>query len=138
MSPRCRAVPRRAVASVASCCALHGVGLGHLMVRILRIYTPTVVTPSTLPFLLGWALGSWAVTGSVDTKRAVFAALSVLVMGYPYAVGIAAVSGARRAGVERRYVRYFWGWFRHLAGGLGLGPVGRTPALLSPLTAAPA
>ena len=40
--------------------------------------------------LLGWLGGSWALTGEPDVRRAVFAALSVLVMGYPCAVGIAA------------------------------------------------
>jgi P-type E1-E2 ATPase len=40
--------------------------------------------------LAGWLLGSWAVTGTADVQRAVFAVLSALVMGYPCAVGIAA------------------------------------------------
>ncbi|GAC1529485.1 MAG: copper-translocating P-type ATPase CopA1 [Acidimicrobiales bacterium] len=64
-------------------------GILHLVDRILRVYTPTVLTISVLA-LFGWLGGSWALTGSVDVERAVFAALSVLVMGYPCAVGIAA------------------------------------------------
>ena len=73
-------------------------GILHLVDRILRIYTPTVLSISVLA-LLGWLVGSWAVTGSVDVERAVFAALSVLVMGYPCAVGIAApLSIVRGAG----------------------------------------
>jgi heavy metal translocating P-type ATPase len=64
-------------------------GVLHLVDRILRIYTPTVLAFSALA-LAGWLAGSWAATGSVDVRRAVFAALSVLVMGYPCAVGIAA------------------------------------------------
>jgi heavy metal translocating P-type ATPase len=64
-------------------------GILHLVDRILRVYTPTVLVISGLS-LLGWLLGSWAVTGDVNVQRAVFAALTVLVMGYPCAVGIAA------------------------------------------------
>ncbi len=64
-------------------------GILHLVDRILRVYTPTVLVISGLS-LSGWLLGSWAVTGDVNVQRAVFAALTVLVMGYPCAVGIAA------------------------------------------------
>ncbi len=64
-------------------------GVLHLVDRILRVYTPTVVSVSALA-LTGWLLASWATAGTADVRRAVFAALSVLVMGYPCAVGIAA------------------------------------------------
>jgi len=64
-------------------------GLLHLVDRILVVYTPTVLTVAVLS-LLGWSLGTWLLTGQADTQRGVFAALSVLVMGYPCAVGIAA------------------------------------------------
>ncbi|MQA06348.1 MAG: heavy metal translocating P-type ATPase [Streptosporangiales bacterium] len=64
-------------------------GILHLVDRILRIYTPTVLSISALA-LLGWLVGSWALAGEVNVQRAVFAALTVLVMGYPCAVGIAA------------------------------------------------
>jgi heavy metal translocating P-type ATPase len=40
--------------------------------------------------LAGWLAGSWLSAGQPDVRSAVFAALSVLVMGYPCAVGIAA------------------------------------------------
>jgi Cu+-exporting ATPase len=73
-------------------------GILHLVDRILRVYTPVVLSISMLA-LIGWLVGSWAVTGHVDVERAVFAALSVLVMGYPCAVGIAApLSIVRGAG----------------------------------------
>ena len=73
-------------------------GILHLVDRILRVYTPAVLSISVLA-LLGWLLGSWGLTGTVDVERAVFAALSVLVMGYPCAVGIAApLSIVRGAG----------------------------------------
>ena len=73
-------------------------GLLHLVDRILRIYTPLVLTVSMLA-LVGWLVGTWLVTGTPDVQRAVFAALSVLVMGYPCAVGISApLSIVRGAG----------------------------------------
>ena len=64
-------------------------GILHMVDRVLRIYTPTVLAISTLA-LAGWLFGSWALVGEPDVRRTVFAALSVLVMGYPCAVGIAA------------------------------------------------
>ncbi len=64
-------------------------GVLHLVDRVLRVYTPTVLTVSGLA-LVGWLAGSWLATGTPDVQRAVFAALSALVMGYPCAVGIAA------------------------------------------------
>ena len=78
-------------------------GILHLVDRILRIYAPAVLVLSAASFL-AWAVGSWAVAGDVDIERAAFAALSVLVMGYPCAVGIAAplsiVRGAGEAADE--------------------------------------
>jgi len=64
-------------------------GLLHLVDRILVVYTPAVLSIAGLS-LLGWTVGTWLLTGQMDVQRAVFAALSVLVMGYPCAVGIAA------------------------------------------------
>lgn len=73
-------------------------GILHLVDRILRIYTPAVLGISLLSFI-GWMTFSWSVYGSFDLERAIFAALSVLVMGYPCAVGIAApLSIVRGAG----------------------------------------
>ncbi|MEU0720721.1 cation-translocating P-type ATPase [Streptomyces lavendulocolor] len=63
-------------------------GILHLVDRVLRVYTPLVLAASALA-LLAW-LGGTALAGDVDVRRAVFAALTVLVMGYPCAVGIAA------------------------------------------------
>lgn len=75
-------------------------GLLHLVDKVLRIYTPSVLIISVLAFG-GWLLGSWLSAGSADIQRAVFAGLSVLVMGYPCAVGISAplsiVRGAGKA-----------------------------------------
>ena len=64
-------------------------GLLHLVDRELRIYTPTVLVIAALA-TVGWLIGSWLASGHIDIERAVFAGLSVLVMGYPCAVGISA------------------------------------------------
>jgi len=73
-------------------------GILHLVDRVLLVYTPTVLTVATIA-VVGWVLGSWLAFGSVDLERAVFAGLSVLVMGYPCAVGISApLSIVRGAG----------------------------------------
>ncbi len=77
-------------------------GILHLVDRILRVYAPTVLALSALS-LVGWLVGS-SLAGDADIQRATFAALSVLVMGYPCAVGIAAplsiVRGAGEAADE--------------------------------------
>jgi len=74
-------------------------GLLHLVDRVLRVYTPTVLIVAALA-VIGWLAGSWLSTGHVDVERAVFAGLSVLVMGYPCAVGISApLSIVRGAGL---------------------------------------
>jgi heavy metal translocating P-type ATPase len=73
-------------------------GLLHLVDRVLRVYTPAVLIVAALAFV-GWLAGSWLLAGQVDVQRAVFAGLSVLVMGYPCAVGISApLSIVRGAG----------------------------------------
>ena len=64
-------------------------GLLHLVDRILVAYTPLVLGVSAVSFV-GWIVGPWLLVGSPELERGVFAALSVLVMGYPCAVGIAA------------------------------------------------
>ena len=73
-------------------------GLLHLVDRILRIYTPAVLSLAVLAFI-GWLAGAWFLAGRMDLQRAVFAGLSVLVMGYPCALGISApLSIVRGAG----------------------------------------
>lgn len=64
-------------------------GLLHLVDRVLRVYTPTVLIVAAVAFV-GWLGGTWLLGGQPDIARAVFAGLSVLVMGYPCAVGISA------------------------------------------------
>jgi len=73
-------------------------GILHLVDRVLRVYTPAVLSVAGLA-VVGWLLGSYFVSGHADIQRAVFAGLSVLVMGYPCAVGISApLSIVRGAG----------------------------------------
>jgi Cu+-exporting ATPase len=73
-------------------------GLLHLVDRVLVIYTPTVLCVALFA-VFGWTAGPWLLAGEPDLQRAVFAGLSVLVMGYPCAVGISApLSIVRGAG----------------------------------------
>jgi heavy metal translocating P-type ATPase len=73
-------------------------GLLHLVDRVLVVYTPTVLFISLLA-VVGWTAGPWLLGSGPDLQRAVFAGLSVLVMGYPCAVGISApLSIVRGAG----------------------------------------
>jgi heavy metal translocating P-type ATPase len=73
-------------------------GILHLVDRVLRVYTPAVLVVAALAFV-GWLAGTWLVAAEPDLERAVFAGLSVLVMGYPCAVGISApLSIVRGAG----------------------------------------
>lgn len=73
-------------------------GLLHLVDRVLVIYTPAVLLIAALAGL-GWIVIPWLLGGAPDLQRAVFAGLSVLVMGYPCAVGISApLSIVRGAG----------------------------------------
>ena len=74
-------------------------GLLHLVDRVLRVYTPTVLTVSALAFVF-WMLGPVLLGGGPAVERAVFAALTVLVMGYPCAVGISAPLSIVRGGGE--------------------------------------
>ena len=73
-------------------------GLLHLVDRVLRFYTPAVLIISALAFGF-WSVGPVLIGGEPALERAVFAALTVLVMGYPCAVGISApLSIVRGAG----------------------------------------
>ncbi|GIX49727.1 MAG: copper-translocating P-type ATPase [Candidatus Tectimicrobiota bacterium] len=63
-------------------------GLLALVDRILQVYVPAVLACAGLAVLV-WTLGAWLVTGSPAWTRALFAALAVLVMGYPCALGMA-------------------------------------------------
>ena len=88
---------RQVIRSVEEARALKP-GLLHLVDRVLRVYTPVVLLTAVAATLF-WLLGPLVVGGSPDLQRAMFAGLSVLVMGYPCAVGISApLSIVRGAG----------------------------------------
>ncbi len=73
-------------------------GLLHLVDRVLRVYTPAVLLVA-LVAALGWGVIPQVLGFDPDFERAAFAGLSVLVMGYPCAVGISApLSIVRGAG----------------------------------------
>ena len=73
-------------------------GVLHLVDRVLQVYTPLVLLMSAGATLF-WLVLPMVTGGSADLQRAMFAGLSVLVMGYPCAVGISApLSIVRGAG----------------------------------------
>ena len=63
-------------------------GILVLVDRVLAVYVPAVLGFAGLAVLI-WTLGAWIVNGTPDWTRATFAALAVLVMGYPCALGMA-------------------------------------------------
>ena len=79
---------RQVIRSVEDARALKP-GLLHVVDRVLRVYTPTVLAIAAVA-LIGWLVGPVLLGYPLDIQRAVYAALSVLVMGYPCAVGISA------------------------------------------------
>ncbi|WP_447974465.1 heavy metal translocating P-type ATPase [Nitrospira sp. Kam-Ns4a] len=88
---------RQVIRSVEDARALKP-GLLHLVDRVLRVYTPVVLLTAAGSTLF-WLLGPLLVGATSDLQRAMFAGLSVLVMGYPCAVGISApLSIVRGAG----------------------------------------
>lgn len=74
-------------------------GILRLVDQVLLVYVPAVFALSAAGFLM-WTLGSWVVVGELDFLRASFAALSVLIMGYPCALGMATPLAIIRASGE--------------------------------------
>ena len=73
-------------------------GMLHLVDRVLKVYAPAVLTLALLA-LSGWLILPMLAGAASDIERAVFAGLTVLVMGYPCALGISApLSIVRGAG----------------------------------------
>lgn len=72
-------------------------GIIQLVEAILKSYVPAVLGAAALAIVV-WTLGDWAITGHVDVARGIFAALAVLVMGYPCALGMATPLAMMRGG----------------------------------------
>jgi Cu+-exporting ATPase len=72
-------------------------GILQLVDRVLAVFVPTVIGFAGLAVLI-WTLGAWLVAGEPNLTRAVFAALAVLVMGYPCALGMATPLAMIRGG----------------------------------------
>jgi P-type Cu+ transporter len=72
-------------------------GIIQLVDAILVYFVPGVLAVSALA-LLGWTVGAWIFGGTPDLTRGTFAALSVLVMGYPCALGMATPLALIRGG----------------------------------------
>ncbi|UOF90024.1 cation-translocating P-type ATPase [Fodinisporobacter ferrooxydans] len=74
-------------------------GILRLVDRILNIYVPTVLILALIGGLL-WVVASWVFEGHPLWVRAGFTVLSVLVMGYPCALGMATPLAIIRASGE--------------------------------------
>ena len=73
-------------------------GMLHLVDRVLKVYAPAVLGLAAAA-VIGWIVGPALLGMAADYERAVFAGLSVLVMGYPCALGVSApLSIVRGAG----------------------------------------
>ncbi len=72
-------------------------GILVLVDRVLQVYVLAVLAFASAAILIS-TVGVWLVTGSPDWTRAVFAALAVLVMGYPCALGMATPLAMIRGG----------------------------------------
>ena len=74
-------------------------GILLLLDRILKYFVPGVLAVGVAAFVF-WTLGAWFLWGVPDWDRAGFAALAVLVMGYPCALGMATPLAMIRGGGE--------------------------------------
>lgn len=63
-------------------------GIIQIVDKILKYYVPGVLIFAILGITL-WTLGAWLAAGDMNLTRGIFAALAVLVMGYPCALGMA-------------------------------------------------
>jgi ATPase, P-type (transporting), HAD superfamily, subfamily IC len=72
-------------------------GILQLLDRVLGFFVPGVILAAVAGFT-AWSLGAWELTGAPNLQRAAFAALSVLVMGYPCALGMATPIAMIRGG----------------------------------------
>jgi heavy metal translocating P-type ATPase len=71
----------------------------QLVDRILIYFVPGVLAFAAAAILV-WTVGAWLIAGEPDFIRATYAALAVLVMGYPCALGMATPLAMIRGGGE--------------------------------------
>ncbi|MFQ5541895.1 MAG: heavy metal translocating P-type ATPase, partial [Candidatus Binatia bacterium] len=71
----------------------------QLVDQILKYFVPGVLIFAAAAILI-WTFGAWIVAGKPDFIRGTFAALAVLVMGYPCALGMATPLAMIRGGGE--------------------------------------
>ncbi len=74
-------------------------GILLLLDRVLMYFVPAVLA-AAVAALVFWTLGAWLLWGVPDWERGVLAALAVLVMGYPCALGMATPLAMIRGGGE--------------------------------------
>ncbi|OGK95703.1 MAG: copper-translocating P-type ATPase [Candidatus Rokubacteria bacterium RIFCSPHIGHO2_02_FULL_73_26] len=74
-------------------------GILLLLDQILKVFVPAVLIVGTAAFVF-WTLGATLLWGAPDWERAILAALAVLVMGYPCALGMATPLAMIRGGGE--------------------------------------
>ncbi len=74
-------------------------GILLLLDRILKYFVPAVLAVAVVAFVF-WTLGARFLWGTPDWERGVLAALAVLVMGYPCALGMATPLAMIRGGGE--------------------------------------
>ncbi len=74
-------------------------GIIQLVDQILIYFVPGVLAFAGTAILI-WTVGAWLITGEADFIRAAYAALAVLVMGYPCALGMATPLAMIRGGGE--------------------------------------
>jgi heavy metal translocating P-type ATPase len=74
-------------------------GVLQLVDKILMYYVPFVLIFAALSVAI-WTLGMWLFMEMFDFKRAIFAGLAALVMGYPCALGMATPLAMIRGGGE--------------------------------------
>jgi heavy metal translocating P-type ATPase len=72
-------------------------GVIQLVDWVLQYYVPAVLIIGAVAFLF-WTLGWWWIAGGPDVTRAVYAMLTVYVMGYPCALGMATPLALIRGG----------------------------------------
>ncbi|KXA91745.1 ATPase P [candidate division MSBL1 archaeon SCGC-AAA259A05] len=71
----------------------------QLVDKVIKYYVPWVIFMAALGVGV-WTLGLWLFAGTLDVPRGIFAALAVLVMGYPCALGMATPLAMIRGGGE--------------------------------------